>query len=55
MLKAAALRHLEIQIELLKNNISLSDASAYNVQFDGANPVFIDYLSFRRYVDGEFG
>ena len=54
MLKAAALRHLEIQIELLKNNISLSDASAYNIQFDGANPMFIDYLSFRRYVDGEF-
>jgi len=54
MLKAAALRHLEIQIELLKNDISLSDASAYNIQFDGVNPIFIDYLSFCPYKEGDF-
>ena len=53
MLKAAALRHLEIQIELIKHNISLSDASAYNIQFDKSDPVFIDFLSFRRYIEGE--
>jgi ribosomal protein L11 methylase PrmA len=29
-------------------------ATAYNIQFDGARPVFIDRLSFRRYVDGQF-
>ena len=32
----------------------MTDASAYNVQFIGPDPVFIDHLSFRKYVDGEF-
>ncbi|HLT19148.1 MAG TPA: hypothetical protein VKZ96_06815, partial [Thermomicrobiales bacterium] len=31
-----------------------SDASAYNVQFRGARPVFIDVLSLRRYREGEY-
>ena len=53
MLKSAALRHLDIQKELLKHGITLSDASAYNIQFNNSNPVFIDFLSFRRYIDGE--
>jgi len=53
-LKAAALHHLDLQLEALAENIVLSDASAYNVQFVGARPVFIDVLSFRRYRDGEF-
>ncbi len=52
-LKAAALLHLDVQIEALDAGVALSDASAYNVQFVGARPVFIDYLSFRRYRDGE--
>jgi ribosomal protein L11 methylase PrmA len=52
-LKAAALCHLDIQIEALAKGVMLSDASAYNVQFRGANPVFIDHLSFRRYREGE--
>src|SRR5690606_8162914 len=52
-LKAAALLHLDIQLELLDQGICLSDASAYNVQFRGAEPIFIDYLSFRRYRPGE--
>jgi ribosomal protein L11 methylase PrmA len=54
LLKAAALLHLDIQIEALQHDVVLSDASAYNVQFDGPNPVFIDVLSLRRYTDGEF-
>ncbi len=53
LLKAAALLHLEIQIEALERGVSLSDASAYNVQFNGPNPCFIDILSFRRYEEGE--
>lgn len=53
-LKAAALLHLEIQIALLAEDIVLSDASAYNVQFSGPDPIFIDLLSFRPYRDGEF-
>ncbi len=55
LLKAAASRHLEVQIALLKDDVSLSDATAYNIQFiDGVNPVFIDYLSFQKYADGDF-
>ena len=53
-LKEAALLHLNIQIRALKAGISLSDASAYNIQFLGPKPIFIDYLSFRKYQDGEF-
>jgi len=52
-LKAAALLHLDIQLELLDKNIALSDASAFNIQFQGGKPVFIDYLSFRRYRKNE--
>lgn len=52
-LKAAALLHLELQLEGLKENISLSDASAYNIQFVGTRPIFIDLLSFRKYQEGE--
>ena len=52
-LKAAALLHLEVQLEALEAGISLSDATAYNVQFNGPRPVFIDHLSFRRYREGE--
>ena len=32
----------------------LKDASAYNIQFDGVRPVFIDLLSLRPYREGEF-
>lgn len=53
-LKAAALLHLDIQIASLQENISLSDASAYNIQFIGALPIFIDALSFQRYQEGDF-
>jgi ribosomal protein L11 methylase PrmA len=52
-LRAAALLHLDIQIKGLKRGVALSDASAYNVQFRGSRPVFIDHLSFRPYREGE--
>ena len=52
-LRAAALLHLDIQIEALDAGVMLTDASAYNVQFVGARPVFIDHLAFRPYVEGE--
>ena len=51
-LKAAALLTLDIQIQSLAHGMVLKDASAYNVQFVGTRPVFIDTLSFERYVDG---
>ena len=53
LLQQAALLHLDVQIEALKDGFALSDASAYNVQFIGPEPIFIDLLSFRPYSDGE--
>jgi ribosomal protein L11 methylase PrmA len=53
LLQAAALLHLDIQLEALDAAVMLTDATAYNVQFVGAQPVFIDHLSFRPYVEGE--
>lgn len=52
-LKDAALLYLDIHLQALERGVSLSDASAYNVQFIGCKPVFIDSLSFRKYSDGE--
>lgn len=54
LLKKAALFHLQLQQDLLDDGFVLSDASAYNVQFDGVDPVFIDVLSIRPYKDGEY-
>jgi ribosomal protein L11 methylase PrmA len=52
-LKAAALLHLHIHVQALKAGVTLSDSSAYNIQFHGPKPVFIDHLSFRPYRPGE--
>jgi hypothetical protein len=51
-LKDAALLTLDIQLLSLSHGMVLKDASAYNVQFIGAHPVFIDTLSFETYQDG---
>ena len=51
-LKAAALFHLDLQLEALDHGITLSDATAYNVQFQGTQPIFIDHLSFIPYAPG---
>ena len=51
-LKDAALLTLDIQILSLSFGVVLKDASAYNVQFIGSRPVFIDTLSFETYEDG---
>ena len=53
-LKAAARLQLELNLTALNRNVMLSDASAYNIQFHGAEPIFIDTLSFRPYRQGEF-
>ena len=53
-LKTAALLQLDVHLAALERGVTLADATAYNVQFRGAKPVFIDSLSFRRYVDGEY-
>jgi hypothetical protein len=52
MLKDAALLTLKIQKLALKHGMTLKDASAYNIQFVGSRPVFIDSLSFEVYTEG---
>ena len=47
-LKNAAIFHLDFQLFLLEKNISLKDASAYNVQFKNNKPIFIDILSLQK-------
>ena len=54
LLKRAALHHLDVQLELLNSDFTLCDASAYNVQFRGTRPVFIDVLSIRPYKQGSY-
>lgn len=54
LLKDAALFHLDLHLDLLDRNFTLSDASAYNIQFMGPKPIFIDHLSIRPYRAGEF-
>jgi len=53
LLKRAALLHLEIHRAILKRDLTLSDGFAYNVQFAGSQPVFLDSLAFVPYVEGQ--
>lgn len=52
-LQAAALHTLTVAEIALDHGCVLRDASAYNVQFVGTRPVFIDTLSFEPWVEGE--
>lgn len=51
--KRAALLHLDLHLDLLERGFSLVDGSAYNIQFTGTRPVFIDTLSIVPYADGD--
>ena len=53
LLKRAALLHLEVHREVLRRGLTLSDGFAFNVQFVGSRPVFIDALAFVPYVEGQ--
>ncbi|ANW04499.1 class I SAM-dependent methyltransferase [Bradyrhizobium icense] len=53
MLKDAALLHLEVLERALENGWTLKDGSAYNVQWRGQRPVFIDVSSFEPYRAGD--
>tara|TARA_B100000989_G_scaffold149757_1_gene111665 strand:- start:1100 stop:2491 length:1392 start_codon:yes stop_codon:yes gene_type:complete len=53
-LKDAALHHLNLHINLLRNNATLIDACSYNVQFINYSPTFIDIMSIKEYSEGEF-
>jgi hypothetical protein len=51
-LQDAALLTLDVQLLSLAYGMVLKDASAYNIQFIGTRPVFIDTLSFETYQEG---
>lgn len=51
-LKEAALFHLDFNLFLLNHGATLIDASAFNIQFIGNRPIFIDVLSLKKYDDG---
>ena len=51
-LRDAALATLRIQDLALERNLTLKDASAYNIQFRDGRPVLIDTLSFEPYDEG---
>jgi ribosomal protein L11 methylase PrmA len=53
LLKRAALFHLDLHLKALESCFTLVDASAYNVQFLGTKPIFIDPLSLVSYTEGE--
>ncbi len=53
MLKDAALLHLELLEAALEEGWTLKDSSAFNVQWKGPCPVFIDIPSMEPYVEGE--
>ena len=48
MLRAAGLLTLDLAIDLLKDDLGLKDGTPYNVLFRGAEPVFVDVLSFEK-------
>jgi hypothetical protein len=52
MLQDAALLQLDIGIAAVDQGLILKDATPYNVQFEGARPVFIDVGSFEEIPDG---
>ncbi|SBT39563.1 class I SAM-dependent methyltransferase [Micromonospora auratinigra] len=53
MLREAALLHLDILAAALAAGFTTKDGSAYNLQWRGASPVFIDVGSFEPLRDGE--
>jgi ribosomal protein L11 methylase PrmA len=52
MLKDAALLHLELLAAALVEDVVIKDGTAYNIQWRGTRPVFIDVASFERLSPG---
>jgi SAM-dependent methyltransferase len=53
MLRDAALLQLDLVLAALDEGIGLKDASAYNLQWKGPSPVFVDVGSFYKRAEGE--
>ena len=52
MLKDAALLQIDLLLGMAQYQFTLKDATAFNIQFVGAKPIFIDVLSFMPYKPG---
>ncbi len=52
MLKDAALLQIELLLEALNEDTIVKDSSAFNFQWIGTKPVFIDIVSFEHYSSG---
>lgn len=53
MLQDAALLHLDLLSAAIEEDVILKDGTAYNIQWMGARPVFIDIASFERLAAGQ--
>lgn len=53
MLRDATLLHLDLLLAALAEKITTKDGSAYNLQFRGCEPTFIDIGSFERLREAE--
>jgi hypothetical protein len=53
MLREAALLQLDLLRRALDEGLTMKDASPYNVQWRGTQPVFVDVGSFERLREGE--
>jgi SAM-dependent methyltransferase len=51
-LQDAAALHIDLLLDALAEKMTMKDGYAYNMQFRGAAPVFIDIGSFERYRGG---
>jgi hypothetical protein len=51
-LREAAILTLDIQLKALTFGFTLKDATAFNIQYEGNKPIFIDSLSFEKYTEG---
>lgn len=52
-LKDAALLTLDLQLMALEHDMTLKDASVYNIQFHQGSPIMIDTLSFDKYIESQ--
>ena len=53
MLQDAALLHLDLLAAALEEDFTFKDGTAYNIQWVGVRPVFIDVVSIERLVPGQ--
>lgn len=53
MLRDSALLHLDLLRSAMDDGLMMKDATAFNITFAGARPVFVDHGSFVPWAEGE--